>query len=131
MLASMTLIDQLYADEFNVDLLTTSYTSGGAVIASHLDDMINQAGVTGFSQIKNATMAKILLRSRVGGIVETRVRNPQDYECVVGFDLNQVNTKTQFFYHHLILHSSIFYSFIRQHNIYTIIITESLAFTAR
>jgi len=94
-------MDDLFAKEFGVDMLGCSYTSAGAIISSHLDTVINKAGVQGFSQIKNATIGKLLLRSRVGGIVESRVRrNGALFEsddgapsrAVYGLDLNQVRS---------------------------------------
>lgn len=111
-LASLLEMDSLYANEFGVDLLSCRYTSAGAVITSHLDAMINKAGVQGFSQIRNATIAKLLLRSRLGGIVESRVRKSgrlveasdegAQAERVIGLDLNQLYPSMQYLYNNML-----------------------------
>jgi len=110
-LASLLEMDSLYASELGVDLLSCRYTSAGAVITSHLDAMINRAGVQGFSQIRNATIGKLLLRSRLGGIVESRVRRSGRLveasdadaraERVIGLDLNQLYPSMQYLYNNM------------------------------
>ncbi len=109
-LASLLVMDSLYAKEFGVDLLSCTYTSAGAVITSHLDAMINRAGVQGFSQIKNATIGKLLLRSRLGGIVESRIRKSgrlveasdgAQASCVVGVDFNQLYPSMLYLYNNM------------------------------
>lgn len=110
-LASLLEMDSLYASEFGVDLLSCRYTSAGAVITSHLDAMINKAGVQGFSQIRNATIGKLLLRSRLGGIVESRVRKSGRLvessdgamaQRVIGLDLNQLYPSMQYLYNNML-----------------------------
>jgi len=110
-LAALVEMDSLYASEFGVDLLSCRYTSAGAVITSHLDAMINKAGVQGFSQIKNATVGKLLLRGRLGGIVESRVRRSgrlvEDPEGamasrIIGLDLNQLYPSMQYLYNNML-----------------------------
>jgi hypothetical protein len=112
-LASLLEMDSLYASKFGVDLLSCRYTSAGAVISSHLDAMINRAGVQGFSRIRNATIAKLLLRGRSGGIVESRVKRSgrlveatdaaeAEAERVVGLDLNQLYPSMQYLYNNMI-----------------------------
>jgi len=98
-LAAMLVMDDLYAKEFGVDLLSCNYTSAGSVISSHLDAKINESGCVGFSQIRNSHVAKILLPLRSGGIVEGRIEksgvlweseDKAQADHIIGLDLNQV-----------------------------------------
>lgn len=98
-LASLLIMDDLYADEFGVDLLGCNYTSAGAVITSHLDATVIASGTHGFCQIKNQMVGEHLCSLRVGGIVEGRAKRsgalPEADDGgsvgrVYGFDLNQV-----------------------------------------
>lgn len=101
-LAAVLIMDELYQKEFGVQMLSCCFTSAGAVTGSHIDAVINKRAVQGFCQIRNASVAKLLLHSRVGGIVEARCRQSDLLvesedggipESVVGLDLNQVGAK--------------------------------------
>lgn len=96
---------EIYRKDFGVNLLGSSFTSAGSVVAAHLEEVTNAAGVQGFSEIKNSTIGKILLNARNGGVVESRVvkatkvwekrKEPEDVKKIYCLDLNSLYPSSQ------------------------------------
>lgn len=104
-LACLVAMAEIYRNDFGVNLLGPTFTSAGSVVAAHLEEATNAAGVQGFSELKNSTIGKILLNARNGGVVESRVvraskvwekrKEPADAKKVYCLDLNSLYPSSQ------------------------------------
>lgn len=72
-LACLVSMSEIYRNHLGVDMLGPNFTSAGAVVAAHLEEVTNAKAIQGFCEIKNGSVGRILLNARNGGIVESRV----------------------------------------------------------